>query len=195
MKQNLQVHEFNLKRIVESLDKIPSNGKFGDDHDQLSAQDKKRLRELVSKFNEYGKVLRCETALMETSKTLDEIGRMAESYAMTESSDFMQAEVIKRDFKQVKGITQNFKKLSQECYGKIQQLNALYEDMGHVLSRYYEIQTLDEMMAAQNTESSAPAPQSGQLVSEVEKDDSCWDCEGENCKKCEGTGKHISSHL
>jgi len=168
MKQNLQVHEFSLKNIVENLDKIPSNGKFGDEQQKLSAPDKKKLMELVSKFNEYGKVLRCETALMETAKTLDEIGKMAEAYAMTESSDFLQSEVVKRDFKQVKGITQNFKKLSQECYGKIQQLNALYEDMGHVLGRYYEIQTLDEMLAAQPQEASAPAPQTGQVVSEGE---------------------------
>ena len=33
--------------------------------------------EKVRKFNEYGKVLRCETALMEMSKTLAEIGQMA----------------------------------------------------------------------------------------------------------------------
>jgi len=172
MKQDLKVHEFNLKRIVESLDQIPSNGKFSDEQQKLSSQDKKKLMELVSKFNEYGKVLRCETALMETAKTLDEIGRMAEQYAMTESSDFMQSAIVERDFKQVKGITKEFKKLAQECYGGIQRMNALYEDMGHVLQRYYEIKTLDEMLAAQtNQEASAPAPQQGQLVSEVEEEE------------------------
>lgn len=166
MKSNLKVVEFNLKQIVENLDKIPSNGKFGDEAKPLNAQDKKKLMGLVSKFNEYGKVLRCETALMDTAKTLDEIAKMAETYAMTESGDFLQSEVVKRDFKQVKGITQNFKKLSQECYGKIQQLNALYEDMGHVLGRYYEIHTLDEVAAGAgvNTTESIPAPQSGQPV-------------------------------
>ena len=172
MKQNLQVHEFNLKRIVENLGNIPSNGKFGDEPKKLSAQDKKKLMDAVSRFNEYGKVLRCETALMETAKTLDEIAQMAETYAMTESSDFFQGKVVERDFKQVKGITKDFKKLASECHGKIQQLNALYEDMGHVLGRYYEIQTLDEMIAAQqNQEASAPAPQSGQIVSEVAEEE------------------------
>lgn len=179
MKQNLQVHEFSLKRILENLDSIPSNGKFGDEVKKLSPQEKKRLMELVSQFNEYGKVLRCETALMETAKTLDEITKLAEAYAMTESSDFFQGRVVERDFKQVKGITKDFKKLAQECFGKIQQLNALYEDMGHVLGRYYEIKTLDEMASMYQHQESAPAPQVGQLVSE---DEELSDPQGEICE-------------
>jgi uncharacterized protein YjgD (DUF1641 family) len=170
MKKDLKVHEFNLKRIVENLDKIPSNGKFDDEIKQLSKEEKRRLMELVSNFNEYGKVLRCEVALMETAKTLDEISKMAEAYAITESSDFLQSEVVKRDFKQVKSIAKDFKKLAQECYGRIQQLNALYEDMGHVLSRYYEIKTLDEMACMFQNQESAPAPQTGQIVSETEEE-------------------------
>jgi hypothetical protein len=126
--------------------------------------------ELVSKFNEYGKVLRCEHALMETAKTLDEISRMAEQYAMTESSDFFQGKVVERDFKQVKGITKDFKKLSQECFGKIQQLNALYEDMGHVLGRYYEIKTLDELAQPQPQSAMEGGPQTANTVFEQSDD-------------------------
>ena len=182
MKENLEVTEFSLKRIVENLNEIPSNGKI-DQPKKLSAQDKKKLMQLVSNFNEYGKVLRCEHALVETAKTLNQIAQMAETYAMTESSDFFQGRVVERDFKQVKGITKDFAKLSQECFGKIQQLNALYEDMGHVLGRYYEIQSLDEIAAMVGTPmESTPAPQSGEAVppaqptdfsqlSEVEEDD------------------------
>jgi hypothetical protein len=145
---NLTVTEFSLKRIMENLDKIPSNGKFGNDQEKLTSEQKRDLMEKIAKFNEYGKVLRCETALMETSKTLAEISKMAKSYAMTESSDFFQGKVVERDFKQVDGITKDFSKLASECYGKIQQLNALYEDMGHVLSRYYEINSLEEIAQA-----------------------------------------------
>jgi hypothetical protein len=163
MKENLEVQEFSLKRIVENLDSIPTNGKI-DQPKKLSKEEKKQLMNLVSKFNEYGKVLRCEHALIETAKTLDSIAQMAETYAMTESSDFFQGRVVERDFKQVKGITKDFKKIAQECYGKIQQLNALYEDMGHVLGRYYEIQSLDEIAAAVAPVESSPAPQSGEVV-------------------------------
>ena len=175
MKENLEVKEFSLKQIVENLGKIPRNGgpDFGEGKQPLSPQQKKQLREKVAKFNEYGKVLRCETALMEMSKTLSEIGQMAEAYAMTESSDFFQAETVKRDFQEVKKITNDFSQLAKKAFGEIQRLNALYEDMGGKLQRYFEIQSLDEMASAFNQQESAPAPQSGQVVGETAEQEEC----------------------
>ena len=172
-KENLQVNEFSLKKILENLDKIPRDGgaSFGNDQRKLSPQQKKDLMEKVRKFNEYGKVLRCETALMEMSKTLAEIGQMAESYAMTESGDYFQAETVKRDFNEVKKITKDFSSLSKECYSGIQQLNALYEDMGRKMERYFEIQSLDELAnnVQQSQQPSSPAPMVGESAKEEEE--------------------------
>ena len=155
MKDNLEVHEFSLKRIVENLHKIPSRGKlvegFSEEVKKLSPEQKKQLQEKISNFNKYGDVLRCETAIKELSTNLEEIANMAETYAMTEASDYFQQEVIKRDFKQMKGITKDFKKLAQECYGKLMQLNALYEDNGKLLERYFEVKSLDEIASAAGT--------------------------------------------
>ena len=171
MKENLEVKEFSLKQILENLKSIPSDGgaKFGNDQAKLSPQQKKDLVEKVRKFNEYGKVLRCETALMEMSKTLAEIGQMAESYAMTESGDYFQSEVVKRDFNEVKKITKDFSNRAKETYGNLQILNALYEDMGRKMERYFEIQSLDEIASAIPTEESAPAPQMGESAEEQEE--------------------------
>ena len=171
MKENLEVKEFSLKQILENLKNIPSDGgaKFGDDKQKLSPQQKKDLVEKVRKFNEYGKVLRCETALMEMSKTLSEIGQMAESYAMTESGDYFQSEVVKRDFNEVKKITSEFSKRAKDCYGGLQVLNALYEDMGRKMERYFEIQSLDEIATAIPEGNSAPAPQMGESAEEQEE--------------------------
>lgn len=178
MKENLEVKEFSLKQIVENLGKIPKNGgpQFGNEPQKLSPQQKKQLMEKVARFNEYGRVLRCETELMEMAKTLSEIGQMAEAYAVTESADYFQAETVKRDFNEVKKITTQFSKLAKECFGGLQQLNALYEDMGRKMERYFEIQSLDEMAAMFNNqqEESAPAPQTGQIVAEeTEEQEEC----------------------
>ena len=169
MKDNLEVREFSLMKILENLGKIPADGgaKFGNDQQKLSPQQKKQLVEKVRKFNEYGKVLRCETALMEMSQTLAEIGQMAESYAMTESGDYFQAETVKRDFGDVKKITKDFSKLARECHGGLLQLNALYEDMGRKMERYFEIQSLEEIASTINPqETSAPAPIIGEVAEE-----------------------------
>lgn len=169
--KNLKVTQFSLKQILENLDNIPKDGgaKFGHDQQKLSPQQKRDLMEKVRKFNEYGKVLRCETALMEMSKTLAEIGQMAESYAMTESGDYFQAETVKRDFNDVKRITKDFSKLARESYGNLQQLSALYEDMGRKMERYFEIASLDEIAAATPQIGSAPAPVVGEIAQEEEE--------------------------
>lgn len=171
MKKNLEVKQFSLKQIVENLGRIPKDGgaKFGDETPRLSSQQKRELMEKVGNFNELGKVLRCETAIMDLAKQLTEIGTMAESYAMTESSDYFQAEVVKRDFKEVKNIIKEFQKLARECNGGLVKLNALYEDMGSKMQRYFEIKSLDEIANAINTNASAPAPQIGEIADEEEE--------------------------
>ncbi len=169
---NLQVNPFNLKQIVENLSNIPKDGgvKFGNDQQKLSPQQKRDLMEKVRKFNEYGKVLRCETALMEMSKTLAEIGQMAESYVMAESGDYLQSETVKRDFTEVKKITKDFSSRAKEVYGNLLHLNALYEDMGRKMERYFEIASLDEIASAVGAgKPSRPAPMVGEVAEEEEE--------------------------
>jgi len=85
MKENLKIQEFNLKQIAENLNRIPRNGKLSEDFTPLTKEEKRKLMELVSNFNEYGKALRCETALLETLSTIGEITKLAETYALTVS--------------------------------------------------------------------------------------------------------------
>jgi hypothetical protein len=56
----------------------------------------------------------------------------------------MAESVVKEDFKRAKKIAETFQKVARECHGEVQRLNAMYEDFGHILSRYYEIS--DPMM-------------------------------------------------
>ena len=168
-KENLDVKPFNLKQIVENLGNISRDGKskFGDETPKLSPQQKRELMEKVGNYNELGKVLRCETAIMELAKSLNDIGQMAESYAMTEASDYFEAETMKRDFNEVKKITKEFSKRARECHGGLMQLNALYEDVGAKLQRYFEIKSLDEIANALNVQgNSAAAPQVGEVAEE-----------------------------
>jgi hypothetical protein len=146
MNSNYKVQEFSLKRIMENLDKIPRNGVFEDDRPKLTGEQKQKLMDMVSRFNEYGRVLQVEQAIAETSKTLSEIAEMAEVYACNEASDWFQQDTIKKDFKDLKGRVMEFQKIAKDTYGGIQRLNALYEDMGHVLSRYYEIKDIQEIL-------------------------------------------------
>jgi len=146
MTHNYKVQEFSLKKIVENLDKIPRNGVFEDEKPKLTNEQKRKLMDMVSRFNEYGRVLQFEQALADTSKALAEIAQMAEIYACNEAADWFQQETIQKDFKDLKGRVTEFQKIAKETYGGVQRLNALYEDMGHVLSRYYEIKDIQEVL-------------------------------------------------
>ena len=146
MKSNYKVQEFSLKKIVENLDRIPRNGVFEDDKPTLNPTQKRKLMDMVSRFNEYGKVLQCEKAISDTAKALSEIAQMAEVYACNEASDWFQSETIQKDFKDLKNRVNEFQKIAKDTYGSVQRLNALYEDMGHVLSRYYEIKDIQEVL-------------------------------------------------
>lgn len=148
LKDDLTIHEFSLKKIIENFDKIPEKtGKFGEPSNSLSKEEKKKLYELMRKFNEHGQSLRGDQALMQTAKTLSEIAGMAKKYAMSENNiDVLQKETVSRDFKQVDGITGQFQKLAKECVSKVMQLNALYEDLGHIYERYYEMENINEGM-------------------------------------------------
>lgn len=128
-----------LKKIVENLNKMPSTLKGFNESPKLSPEQKRKLMEMVSQYNALGQKLRMENALIETATALSEISELAETYACNEASDWFATEVVKQDFKRARGISETFQKLARECHGKVQQLNALYEDMGHILGRYYEI--------------------------------------------------------
>jgi len=143
---DLIVHPFSLKQIVENLGKIESKtGKFGEPSNDMSPKEKQRLRELMGKFNEYGKSLRGDQALMETAKNLSEMAELAKRYAMNENNiDFIQKDTVNRDYKQVENITKQFQKMAKECVSHLMQLNALYEDAGNVFERYYEMENLNE---------------------------------------------------
>jgi hypothetical protein len=137
----MKTQEFTLKRIIENLDNIPSQiSKLrGDDVPKLTKEEKKKLLTLVNGYNKYGEALRKESEIVAAANDLAEIAKLAETYAVNESGDWFQSEIIKRDFKQFKNSADSFQKFAKECQQKMQQMNALYEDMGHVLQRYYEI--------------------------------------------------------
>ncbi len=128
-----------IKQILENIDKMPSTLKGFNQTPKLTPEQKNKLMDMVGRYNEFGQKLKIENALIETAQALSEISNLAETYACNEAQDWFATEVVKGDFKRARGISDGFQKISRECHGKVQQLNALYEDMGHILARYYEI--------------------------------------------------------
>ena len=63
----------------------------------------------------------------------------AQNHILGESDDWFDNVSVKRNMKELKGLTGQFKKTAVEANATNQRLSALYEDMGNILNRYYDI--------------------------------------------------------
>ena len=83
---------------------------------------------------------------MEIAKQLSHIAEQAHTHVMSETDDWFDQVSVSKNMKTLKGSVQEFKKAAVESHQLNQRLTGLYEDIGHVLNRYYEIdEALDEV--------------------------------------------------
>ena len=105
--------------------------------------DKHRVIEGVRNYGIVGKSLYNNTNIMEVAKQLSEIAESAHHHILGEQDDWFDKISVNKNMKQLKGSVVEFTKTAQEAHSLNQRLTGLYEDIGHVLNRYYEI---DEVM-------------------------------------------------
>lgn len=142
--------KFTLKRIVENLGAIPEKGFGQEEQKKLSPEQKRKLMEMASMFENYGVALHNEEAIMNSAKAITELCELAEVYALNECGDWFQQDIVKKDMKELKKRIMEYGKLAKECYGRMQQLGVAYNDIGHVLGRYYDLKKKQTPQAAPN---------------------------------------------
>lgn len=147
--------KLNLKTIVENLDKIPNNG-FGEEPPKMSGDQKKKLLQLSAMYENFGECLRNEEALMNAAKGITELCELAETYAMNECGEWFQKEIVSKDMQTLKKRVAEFQKIVKETYARMQQAGVAYQDIGHVLGRYYD---LKGAKGADNSTHQVPGPQ------------------------------------
>ncbi len=130
--------KFTLKRIAENIDAIPTNG-FQEEQKKLTPEQKKRLMEMTGMFSNFGESIRHEEAIVNSSKALTELCGLAETYALNECGDWFSQEIVRKDMKNLKQRVAEYNKCAKEAYSRMQQLGILYEDIGHVMGRYFSL--------------------------------------------------------
>ena len=101
--------------------------------------DKQQTIEGVRNFGIVGKSLYNNNNIMETAKQLADIAESAHNHILGEQDDWFDKVSINKNMKSLKGSVVEFQKTAKEAQALNQRLTALYEDMGHVLNRYYDI--------------------------------------------------------
>ena len=148
--------KLTLKRIVEAVQdgSLPDNG-FGEAPPKMSAENKKKLVELAGMYEKFGECLKNEECLMNAAKGITELSELAETYAVNECGEWFQKEIVVKDMQNLKKRVTEFQKIVKETYARMQQAGVAYQDIGHVLGRYYDLNTESGGMGQQEK----PGPQ------------------------------------
>jgi hypothetical protein len=131
------IRKTNLKEV-----KIV-NGKFSlaenlEDR-KLSNEVKKHFLEIISTYNTFQDQMKRQSDMTEVANTLGAIVEAAKEMTLRESGDWFDAVTVKRNMQELDKMGKSFDKFAMEAKQMDERLHSLYEDMGHILNRYYEI--------------------------------------------------------
>jgi hypothetical protein len=116
---------------------------------QLPTEIKKHFLEIISTFGQFGEQMNRKSDIRTIAETLGGIADAAQEYTLREGGDWFDRVTIKRNMKELKALHEKFQKESLEAKAQEQRLESLYEDMGHVLGRYFEIADVSEQVMKQ----------------------------------------------
>ena len=129
--EGVEMKDISLLGIVEDL--VPVK-------EREQGVNKFEVIEAVKNYQMIGGQLFKDNGIIEVAKQLVGIAESAQNHVLSETDDWFDAVSVKRNMKELKGLTSQFKKAALEANSVNERLNALYEDMGHILNRYYDIE-------------------------------------------------------
>lgn len=127
-----------LKEEKELLKEYnPNTDKFSDEG--LSTEQKKLASEKISRFGKYQRFIALEAKDMDVAEDICNIVENASQCILNETDDWFDGISVKRNLKEVKTLAKDFYKTAKERQVYTQRMQSLYEDMGNILNRYFEI--------------------------------------------------------
>jgi len=110
--------------------------KYGESTQKVSS---KQVSEALKNYNALGESLYQQQSLKETAKKLSNIAEMAATHTVQETEDWFDKVTVSRNMKELTNHSKAFSKIAEEASSVQQRLAGLYEDMGVILNRYYDI--------------------------------------------------------
>ena len=128
--QNAFHNDMSLANLVKE--------KYGttESEPQISSE---QILSKIQEFGNLGNVIYQEGDLKQTAKTLSDIANAAKVHTLRETEDWFDKVTVNRNMKELTNLSKQFGKLSEEANSVQQRQSALYEDMGNVLGRYYDL--------------------------------------------------------
>ena len=118
--------------------------KYGDIEEEKI--DVEGLTTEISSYNKLGESIFGESNITKVAEKLSWIANQAKSHTLSETEDWFDKITVNRNMKELTGLSGQFGKIATEAKSLQQRMGALYEDMGNILGRYYEIgETVSEV--------------------------------------------------
>ena len=118
----------SLKKLMESID-----------WSDTPKVDRYEVTEGVRQYSNIGQTMFKENNIIEVAKQLHKIVEGAQNHILGEQDEWFDKVTINRNMTSLKGMVKEFKKTAVEAHQTDQRLRSLYEDMGTILNRYYDI--------------------------------------------------------
>ena len=112
---------------------------LGEVFEDVQKVDKHQVIEGVRNFGIVGKSLYNNNNIIEIAKQLSQVAESAHNHILGEQDDWFDKISVNKNMKTLKGSVVEFQKTAKEAHQLNQRMTALYEDIGHVLNRYYDI--------------------------------------------------------
>jgi len=98
-----------------------------------------KVSETVRAFSQFGETFNNINQLQSAAKRVVEAAEMANQHIMSETDDWFDKVSVGRNMKQLTSNVKDFKKAVSESTALNQRMFSLYEEIGMILNRYYNI--------------------------------------------------------
>lgn len=112
--------------------------KYGD----VDENEKIDVKGLTNELNQYGNLgdtIFGKSNIKQVAEKLSWIANQAKSHTLSETEDWFDKITVNRNMKELTGLSKSFNKIADEANSLQERMGALYEDMGHILGRYYDM--------------------------------------------------------
>ena len=125
--------------------------KYGD-VDENEKIDVKGLTTELNQYGDLGETIFGKSNIKQVAEKLSWIANQAKSHTLSETEDWFDKITVNRNMKELTGLSKSFNKIADEAKSLQERMGALYEDMGHILGRYFEIDGMEGDPSAEDAE-------------------------------------------
>ena len=115
----------------------------------------------VGNFNSFGNEIYREGNLRQLAEKLSRLAETAKAHTLQETEDWFDKITVNRNMKELTNLSGQFKKVATEAQSLQERMSGLYEDMRHILGRYYEINEQAPVDTNENQELEADTVKEG----------------------------------